>query len=384
MGTRQGLQPGAPMGDRGEIYFTSDVAAKIAGSGAAWVRLNFRLGPNFKDWTETETFGHSAVSRYDAIVDAALDHGLQILGLLCNEAWHAAKQPDDWRAGSAEKGRGTGDNPYVRAFVENAAATLFSHFAGRVSCWQIWNEPNATPAYLYPSNFAWLLRRTYTLAKDMGSPTLWIISGGLLSTHSKSSPALTAAKVAATYLRDTYRQGKARAGWDSVKAAYGSYPLDAIGQHLYIDQWGNTSAARVEQAVGLMQAAYVAEEGGSSNKPIHVTELGWATNNVTEQVQADNLKTAYVKLKQLTYTPVTYWFFLDDIPAAGLYHGLFRSDGSAKPAWPAMCEANDIHVYPRPQTALAGARAAQSLGPGRRRSTHQRLSRCPSPAAQVS
>ena len=32
------------MGDRGEIYFTDDMAAKIASSGSAWGRVNFRTG----------------------------------------------------------------------------------------------------------------------------------------------------------------------------------------------------------------------------------------------------------------------------------------------------------------------------------------------------
>jgi hypothetical protein len=86
MSTYKGLQPGAPMGDNGEVWFTSQVAARIAASGASWVRLNFRLGPRFKDWTETTTLGFSALSRYDTIVSNALNNNLQVLGLLCNEA----------------------------------------------------------------------------------------------------------------------------------------------------------------------------------------------------------------------------------------------------------------------------------------------------------
>ncbi len=84
-----------------------------------------------------------------------------------------------------------------------------------------------------------------------------------------------------------------------------------------------------------MRAAYVAGEGGTTTKLTHVTEMGWRTDFVSERVQADNLTTAYTKLNQLAYTPRTFWFFLQDIPAASLYHGLLRSDGTEKRSWTA-------------------------------------------------
>lgn len=340
------------MGDNGKIYFTDDVAARIAASGTAWVRLNFRLGPNFKDWTETTSFGFSALSCYDAIVNSALNHNLKVLGLLCNEAWSSATAPGSWRASSAEAGRGVGNNPYIAEFVTFAASKLFAHFAGRISHWQIWNEPNASTTYLYPSNFAWLLRRCYVAARDVGSPTLTIVSGAVLSTHGPTARTLTSSNTGADYLRNTYRMGKAYAGWYDVKKVYGSYPIDAIGQHLYIDQWSLTTAERVAQAASLVRKAYVAEEGGLSNKPIHITELGWSNDNVDENTQAANLKIAYLKLKQLPYTPLTYWFFLQDIPESRLGHGLLRSDGSEKPAWASFREINEIHVSPEPRTTM--------------------------------
>ena len=336
----QGLQPGAPMGDHGEIFFTNDVAARIAASHAGWVRLNFRLGPNFKDWTETTTFGFSALSRYDTIVDNALSNNLKVLALLSNEAWNTANLPGDWQANSAEVAGGNGDNTYIQNFETNAARILIPHFAGKIDHWQVWNEPNASLTFIYPSNFAWFLRRVYVAAKESGVPNLTIGSGGLLSTHSQASTTLTSANTGADYLRDTYNQGKAKAGWETIKSTYGSYLLDVIGQHLYIDQWGNTTASRIARAVNLVHDAYVAGEGGSTNKTTHVTEMGWATNLVSESVQANNLKTAYTKLKGLAYTPRTYWFFLQDIPAANLFHGLLRSDGTLKPSWDAYRQVN--------------------------------------------
>ena len=333
--TTKGLQAGAPMGDNGEIFFTDPVAAKIAESGAVWVRINFRLGPRFRDWTETTTLGFSALSRYDVIIDSAIRNGLRVLGLLSNETWNTANLLDDWQANNAEVSGGNGDNTYIQNFETNAARVLIPHFAGKIDHWQVWNEPNASLTSIYPSNFAWLLRRVYVAARESGVPNLTIVSGGLLSTHSQTSTALTSANTGADYLRDTYNQGKLNASWETIKSTYGSYPLDVIGQHLYIDQWGRAKANRIEKAMSLVHDAYVAGEGGSSAKTTHVTEMGWATSMVSERTQADNLSTAYTRLGQLAYTPRTYWFFLQDIPAANLFHGLLRSDGSEKRSWAA-------------------------------------------------
>jgi len=116
----QGLQPGAPMWNNGEILFTDAVAAKIAASGAGWVRLNFRLGPNFANWTDTSAFGYSALSRYDTIVDNALNNNLKVLGLLSNEAWNTRNPPPaEWQENNAEEERLVG---YWK-FDEGSSAT---------------------------------------------------------------------------------------------------------------------------------------------------------------------------------------------------------------------------------------------------------------------
>src|SRR3990172_4002396 len=173
----QGLQPGAPMWNNGEILFTDAVAAKIAASGAGWVRLNFRLGPNFANWTDTNAFGYSALSRYDTIIDHALNNNLKVLGLLSNEAWNTTTPPPgEWQANNAEVAGGNGDNPYIQGFETGAARVLIPHFAGKIDNWQVWNEPNASLTWVYPSNFAWLLRRVYVAAKESGVPNLTIVS----------------------------------------------------------------------------------------------------------------------------------------------------------------------------------------------------------------
>ena len=119
----QGLQDGwaidnGAIDNDGNVLFTHEVAAKIAEAGAGWVRINFRLGA-FKDWTETGTFGHSALSLYDEVVANARANHLKVLGLLCNEAWPGVQS--DWQANNAERDRGTGDNAYLSNFSKKCS-----------------------------------------------------------------------------------------------------------------------------------------------------------------------------------------------------------------------------------------------------------------------
>ena len=137
------------------------------------------------------------------------------------------------------------------------------------------------------------------------------------------------------YLRATYQCGRALAGWGEIKARYGSYPLDGIGQHLYIDQGGATNESNLSAYLQDVRDAYAAFEGRNTDKQTFVTEFGWATNAITPALQAANLRVACDTFRRTPYVAQAYWAGIQDIPAAELYFGLARSDGSLKPAFAA-------------------------------------------------
>ncbi|CAN5794877.1 hypothetical protein BH23CHL2_BH23CHL2_15310 [soil metagenome] len=325
----QGLEFGQVIDDNGQIRFTDEIASRIALAGATWVHVNFRLG-GFEDWTETATFGYSALDLYDQVVATADRHGLQVVGLLSNETWRG--HLDNWQAGNAENGEGVGDNEYLREFAVEAAVVLARHFAGRVDYWEVWNEPNADITFLHPSNFAWLLSHVYIEVKSAGVHSARFISGGVTSMQAADGAA-TEYSTGAEYLRATYAAGKEHAGWDHIRAALGSYPLDAIGQHIYVDGFRQTDRLTVRTALQRVRDAYVDGEGGDGSKLTIVTEMGWASGNVSERVQADNLQIAFAEIIETPYVQTASWFFLRDEPDSGLGFGLLRSNGSEKPAW---------------------------------------------------
>jgi len=357
----QGLQGGWAVDNHGGVSFTHGLATQfdlMQSAGAGWVRINFRLGDCFQDWTSIGCNGKTALQTYDVVVDDALSHHLQVLGLLSNESWNGDQS--DWTANNAENTPGNGDNPYIRSFATNTASVLAAHFNGKrgplVSHWEIWNEPNAWLAnpvsgvftggsYIYPSNFAWLLSRSYRAIK-VANPTAVVVSGGLYA-HILSLPidaptlpvserTACAASLpsGANYLCRTYAEGITYAGWRS-----GSYPLDSVGQHLYVDQFGLTSAERIVTYLQDLHVAYLAYEGARSNKKIDLTEVGWSTAFLTTQVQAQNLRAAFAIFQKTSYVERAYWFNVQDLPEAGLFFGLVDSGGNPKPVFAAYQQA---------------------------------------------
>jgi hypothetical protein len=334
----QGLQGGWAIDNAGNVsgfaFPLSSQYAMMQQAGAGWVRINFRLGKCFKNWTAPGCTGGTALAAYDQVVQLAHQRNLQVHGLLSNESWTGG-QPQ-WRAQSAEATGGNGDNGYIRDFASNVAGVLAAHFNGvngpAVSSWEIWNEPNAFSiprgwpgkvtgaTHMYPSNFSWLLKRCYTAIKA-ANPSAVVISGGLFS-----HDATGVVDSGANYLNSTYQAGKTLAGWVAP------YPLDGIGQHIYIDQGTPTSAGKLGAVVQEVRNAYLAHEGAGTSKRTHITEIGWTTASVSESTQSTNLRIAY----QTLATPAvarSFWFNVQD--HSGLAYGLVTTGGVQKPAFQA-------------------------------------------------
>jgi hypothetical protein len=366
----QGLQGGWAVDEIGQVVFLHGLLLQlpmIRQAEAGWVRINFRLGRCFADWTSVGCNGKTALQVYDQVVKEAQDHGFRVLGLLSNESWHGV-QPQ-WMAGNAEVAGGNGDNSYIQTFASSAAGVLALHFKGRVAGWEIWNEPDAwtyrdprgNPAggtFIYPSNFVWLLTRSHAAIKaahprasvmagamfshDLGGAAMTVVEDGVVKPIVKQGTLPDALRPAgptaatcqsvvtsgADYLCATYEMGIRLAGW-----RLGSYPFDELSQHLYVDQGGPTSAAKITTYLQDVRNAYLAYEGVGSPKRVHITEFGWTTAGVTPELQAQNLRTAYDTFRQTRHVGRAYWFSIQDAPEANLYHGLVDGSGVRKPAF---------------------------------------------------
>jgi len=381
----QGLQGGWAIDDSGHVNFVHSVTSELpymqqAGAGA--IRINFRLGACFSTWTApgcSTADGANALAVYDTVVNTALSppYDLQVIGLISNESWNGSQA--QWTANNAENTSRSGDNTYIQNFATNAAGVLASHFAGRITTWEVWNEPNAWTSnpsptvftggtFIYPSNFAWLLKRSYAAIKSAEPGTSsTVISGGLFG-HDAGGAAMPATTVTgspttvvkhgnvasptrapggttatctssvpsgADYLCNTYTSGRKNAGWKA-----GAYPLDRVGQHLYIDQSGTTSSSKISAYLQDVRNAYVAFEGSSTAKRTELTEFGWVANPSSATFSADaanqasNVTTAYTTFHSTPYVARADYFVAQDVPEGNVFYGLVEGDGTTyKPAF---------------------------------------------------
>jgi hypothetical protein len=388
---KQGLQGGWAIDDLGHVNFVHSLSQQLPlmqQAGAGVVRVNFRLGACFSNWTSigcaTADQPGTALGVYDQVVDQAIQHNLSVIGLISSESWHGTQA--QWTANNAENAGGSGDNAYVGDFATSAAGVLAAHFASRITTWEIWNEPNAwsenpSPgvftgsSFIYPSNFSWLLKRAYAAIKtyqprasstvvsgglfghDVGGASVLIVNPdgtsqqitkrGTVGPERQQTPPVRSQAPApaptctsstpsgADYLCSTYQMGQTKAGWKK-----GAQPLDAIGQHLYVDQAGLTTSSKLTSYLQDVRNAYLAFEGAATRKKTQVTEFGWVANpgsidyEAEAGRQAQNVQTAYTTFRSTAFVARADYFVVQDVPEGQVFYGLVQGDGTTfKPSF---------------------------------------------------
>jgi hypothetical protein len=365
----QGLQDGWSfdnLGDTTNPHMLIHLLPVMQQAGAGWVRIHFRLGPCFSDWAttgcRTGIDGKTALDLYDEVVNAALSRNLRVLGLLTHESWHGT-QPA-WNENNVENGGTDGDNAFIQALTTNAAAPLAAHFKGRINTWELWTKPNAWTdnagtvysggTFVYPSNYAQMLKQVGAAIKTVTDSSATFISGGLLGhdlgvKHQGLTGTYKLAGEAASrcpsvlpsggeYLCATYDMGRTKAGWTP-----GRSPFDHVGQHLYIKQQGAVTEKDLTNYLADLRKVYTVY-GGQASMQTHVTAFGWRTDAVNASIQARNLRVAYTTFQSLSpsrggYVARAFWFRTRDEenppynPGYFDYYGLTDPSGGLKPAF---------------------------------------------------
>jgi hypothetical protein len=328
-GPVKGMQDGWAVGDDLKPILTAAVARTMKSAGAKWVRLHFRLSRTHKSWDEPLLAAYAVVVR-----NLEREH-LRILGNVTYES-HPGTQRD-WIENSAEVEGGDGDNRYLRTWADQTLRTLLHRFP-TVTTWEIWNEPNCWTKnppgnkqklpgqfYIYPSNFAQLLKHAKDQAEEI-KPARALVSGGLLGADFTGN---VDSDVAGPYLRATFAAGVKYAGWNPARP-----PVDDWGIHFYVNSGGLVDADKLRKyADGFLSALDAMDV---RKPPVWVTEIGWEVGkHLDEARQAEDVKRLFGAFRGLDQFGPVFWFKLTD-GATSLHYGLLRADGTPKPSFEAF------------------------------------------------
>lgn len=256
------------------------------------------------------TRGNRNWSRMDAIVNDLRAAGLEPLFAFY---------------GSPSWANGSGDYLYVPqsqsafdAWVAEYAQFVraaVARYKDRVKLWEIWNEQNE-PYFWKPApdvdKYIEFYNAIYAAIKAE-DPTAQVAMGGLAGLCCSSGIP------GRTFLERMYARGVKP---DIVNI----HPYAMANQAPGVMLQGENSFGHIQTIRNVMLA------NGEGEKPIWVTEWGWATNKVSESVQAQYVERSLEMLvENYPYVTVATYFLDYDRPPE-YYHGLFTEDFRMKPA----------------------------------------------------
>jgi len=276
------------------------------------VRLNFILGPyNSPDDPQWQQI-------YNQIVNTLLSAYIKIHALIGHEAVKnnealftcALSQENPQNQNIVDQWI----NEYVYNFV-----SIVDKFKNRIRVFESFNEPNnwwsnvcGPTAIVHPKWFAYLIQQVYLNVKyfnnHWGDPTwqVTLISGPLL-THDLDN--------GSTYLDNTYWYGKNVWAWDWTHQQTGSYPLDGVGMHIYVQQGStdpNLISSAMQNNINAIWNTIISYEGWGTQKKIWVSEFGWQSSAVGQNGQANNMTTGFNTLLNDNRIAISSWYTLKD------------------------------------------------------------------------
>jgi hypothetical protein len=344
-------------------------ARAVEATGTAWARVNVRLdvwnAPD--DQTPRGPQKLTYFQAYDRVVDELTTHGVQVYMLINGESVPGGGEPDS--------------DDYVNRYTD-AAVKIIDHFKDRVRVYEIFNEPNnwrdsvSKRPMISPLYLAKLLQQIYLAAKHDGGRNqnpcdqVTIVSGALFSFDGTD---------ASDYLTQIYQQGRSQLAWDWMRANVGTYPLDAIGYHIYVGQSSSATVASVKAATQKnldgLSAAIDAQEVAGSNKQIWLTEFGWTTDQVSAQQQADFLTASYQQFDADGRVAAAFWFTFQDFTNGnyGLYDSSGLSQQDRHPLVYGAFTAATQTFRPTHNAMFVADDLPMSLAPGETRTVHMQV-----------
>jgi hypothetical protein len=253
----------------------------------------------------------------DKTVNAAAARGMSILGFInSTPAWAVAP------GGMPISGR-----PASPAAYGDFAAKVATRYKGKISAYEIWNEPNSAQFYSPapdPAGYTELLRAAYPRIKAV-DPNVTVLGGVVGSVIDWGNFTVNPVR---------FVQGMYAAGAKSYMDALSFHPY-----HYYVKFSDGVPVAN-SPAQQLMDMRQIMLANGDSGKKIWGTEYGQPTSVVDEAGQTAFLKEMWTKWQEMPYTGPLYLYTTRDRKTGSTSDqdtfGLLRTDWTPKPAQQAL------------------------------------------------
>ncbi|MDB5214949.1 MAG: hypothetical protein JWO86_2876 [Myxococcaceae bacterium] len=308
-----GINMGAPVYDG---VVATDAVTAVIGTGAAHVRVNFRLDQWKSPTDPSKVNGKTFFEAYDGIIDAITSQGIEVYGLL-NDELVSSGAP--------------GTTELEDSYAANVLAVV-DRYKDRVRVWETINEPNNYSPGTQLSRFsAAAFARAHARAYDvvkMQHPgdACWdvkMVTGPLFSFDGTS---------ASDYFDATIAAGRAGGTWKAIRDALGHDPIDDVGYHLYVAQGPDSAAPEVAASAGANLAAMngVLAKYGIAGKKFWISEIGFRLPLFDQAGQAARLDTTFEALGAPSRSDIAsiQWFTIADFGGEGW--GLYGASFAAK------------------------------------------------------
>jgi hypothetical protein len=202
------------------------------------------------------------------------------------------------------------------------AGAVAQRYRGRISAYEIWNEPNAAMFFAPgpdPAKFVGMLKAAYPAIKA-ADPAAVVVTGGLGAIVDHDQVTMDAVK----YLRGMYT-----AGAKNYFDGFGFHPYQYTTK-FSVGGWHPD--APVNQVAGIRE---VMRANGDDAKKIWLTEYGEPSSVVGERKQAEYVDDLLTAWRKLPYGGPVYLYTMRDRNTRSWdvedTLGAFRSDGTSKP-----------------------------------------------------
>lgn len=255
--------------------------------GIQWAREQFNW--DVIEPTDDDAFNFDT---YDAVIDAYDAHEIEVLGLLTYSSSWASANP-----GAADYEFYPPDLDAWSDYVQ----TVTEHYAGRITYWEIWNEPNHPSFWKGDTADYADLFNSAVAAAQAGNPNAKIVFGGLSGADY-------------AFLEDTLPLIN---NTDDI-AVMALHPYSTAAPEVATDGVNTLTT-------DLYNIKAVLNRFEMARTPIWLTEIGWETgvNGVSNRTQAEYLTRVYTQALSIPDVEKIFWYSLAD---AGAGFGLVDDD----------------------------------------------------------